>query len=142
MKHACRVLVVILGSSLMACSPVKPIRQRDISQSVRVIDQVDEKRIEVQLQNETNEAWCIDSGAWPNVGGSLSFSSQYVWIEAGGRMFRIRDENTGYCADLCTIRILPGRGLTGHLPYSEFGLPESVFHDQKHLVFPLIATLC
>lgn len=142
MKHPYRVLIVILGSLSMACSPVKPIRQRDISQSARFIDQADEKRIEIELRNDTNEAWCIDSGAWPNVGGSLSFSSQYVWIETGGRVFRVRDENTGYCADSCTIRILPGEGLTGHMPYSDFGLPESVLHDPKRLVFPLIATLC
>lgn len=135
-------IVVIFASLLSACSSVKSIRELDLSHSVIVIDQADKRRIEVQLRNETSDAWCIDSGAWPNVGGSLSFSSQYVWIETGGRIFRIKDENTGYCADQCSIRILPGGGLTGHLPYSEFALPESVVNDQKQLVLPLIASIC
>ena len=80
---------------------------------------------------------CLDIDQWPNSLGQLHMGSERAQVTADGRTYPAADRNFGYCVGpRCSIRIVRGEQLHGHIAYSEFqGWPHGEGAAAAHLSF-------
>ncbi|MGF6711774.1 hypothetical protein QFZ41_002738 [Luteibacter sp. W1I16] len=137
-------LSLLVGSFVFvaSCAPIRSNSRQDISHLVRVSDNQALKRFDVELENTSAEAWCIEEGSWPNSVGYLDSHGRDVWVEANGRNFPITERNLGFCTSLCDFRMAPGEVIRGNIPYAEFSLPASVEALEKKLVMSIWSKSC
>jgi hypothetical protein len=127
---------------MVSCASLGRHSRQDISRLVRVFDNRELKRFDVELENTSAKAWCIEEGSWPNSVGYLDSHGRDVWVEANGRNFPITERNLGFCTSLCDLRMAPGEVIRGNIPYAEFSLPASVEALEKKLVMSIWSKSC
>ena len=114
----------------------------DVDRLVAIKDNVASKKFDIELQNATSQAWCIDDGSWPTSGGFLDAHGSDVWVEVNGRKYPIKERNLGFCPSSCDFRLRPGETVRGSIPYTEFSLPESVEMSEKKLILSIGSRIC
>jgi hypothetical protein len=129
-------------AALASCAVSPPRGNQNISQLVHISDNVASKQFDLELQNTTDHAWCIDEGSWPTSGGFLDAHSSDVSVQVNGRAFAIKERNLGFCPSSCDFRLGQGETVRGSIPYSEFSLPPEVEMAEKRLVLSIGSRVC
>lgn len=139
MKAAAVTSILCAAAVLSACAP-RTDTARHPPLELRI--EPTGSAFSLSLANPSDHDRCIAAELWPTAGGQLHFASQRVRVEDDGRVFPIRDENTGYCPD-CQVRVPARGGITATLPWSEFpGLAESPPGPHAIVTLPVIETSC
>lgn len=129
------ITVAMLVTSLASTLTYVPVRWV-------MTDSPEERRIEICFLNDASRTLCISEGDWPTPIGKLHYMSERVALVVGDERFPVEDFNTGYCDGECVIRVLPGKSITGFIPYADFNLPERLRLASKKLEYPLNAFVC
>lgn len=142
-RREIRILfAAVLAVWLMSCSATKPEGRREISHLLRISDNPGSKRFDIELENTSGQAWCIEEGSWPNDLGFLDAHGSDVWVEVNGKTYRIKERNLGFCPSSCNFRLARGDMVRASIPYTEFSLPSSVENSPKKLVLPVWTQSC
>ena len=107
------------------------------------IDIPAEKCIELKFKNNLPYTVCLTPEMWPNkpIGGRLASSGDRCFLVINGERFPLVKSNPEYCP-YCANIVDPGETITAWIPYADFGLPETLFHSEKHLEFSPTAFKC
>ena len=105
------------------------------------LDNIRERRIDLSYKNGTSHRLCLSPEDWPNSGHKLNQAGNEVFLVIGDKRFPIENFNTGYCPH-CVIRVNPGQQINASIPYGDFSLPESLYHEVKQLEFRPAAYRC
>lgn len=133
------VPAAFLCLSLAACAAgVQSIRL-----PVSIVDNLHERRFDVEYHNGTTRTICLANEDWPNPTGDLHEAGDVVAVSVGGERFPIEDVNRGYCSDSsCTIRISPDARISASIPYAKFRLPAHLVSEAKSLSYAPPAYFC
>jgi hypothetical protein len=104
-------------------------------------DDLNNRSFNLEYVNTENRKICISPDYWPNQAGKINQASSYVWVDIEQYRFNLLDYNTGYCPK-CSIKVLPGQKITGHIPYAEFQIPEHFYKAKKILHFQPQSSSC
>lgn len=131
--------VVISVSLFIGCAT----KIASVPISFQFVDHPDEGRVELLYRNESKRTVCISANNWPNLAGKVNQMGDRVFLIAAGQRFPIEDFDTGYCiGEKCAQRVRPGEQISASIPYTEFGLPESLTKEPKTLEFSPTGYLC
>lgn len=101
-------------------------------------DELNSREIIVRISNASDQDVCIAQSAWPDDKGRVE-RAQNVTLVVGQREFFLREMGHYDCFDfndegICSHLVAPGETLLGHIPYTNFGLPEELAAVEKSLI--------
>ena len=139
--------IVLTTLFLVSCATRFPLKDRNVGSLVRMTDDKKNRRIGVQLTNDSPSKWCFYHGDWPGNTGTVNqrgdLSSDYaVTLTIDGKIHPVKNRNLGYCPEHCDTVVKPGETITGEIPYSDFSVTEDEVDKEKTLSLPLPVLLC
>lgn len=136
-----RVLAATLvGITLGSCQTLRPARDPEFGVDFRVEVQnnVAEKRFDLLFISMAPIPLCLTPEQWPRESGWLDHQGgPWVWADADGDRFPLREHNMGSCPGCFAAEVQPRQMARAYLPYARFaGLDEVVARQRTLHITP------
>ena len=110
--------------------------------SYNTIDDSQNRRIIMSYTNTNERSICIDISFWPNRSGTINGLNERMNLIVDGVAFSNRNQIDEYCVGECAYRVRPGGEINASIPYSDFGIPDSMVMGEKTIEFRSLGYLC
>lgn len=136
------VLLSLFATSACVTTPEPTFPQLGTDYIIRVTDNPNAQRFELEFVSKANRAICLTPDHWPNSAGRID-SDEGTTVVVGGQRFPLTDFGTGYCPGCVEARVRSRGTVRASLPYGGFGdLPPDLYGSEKSLEFSPVPNWC
>jgi hypothetical protein len=134
-------IIIALGAYSCAKNDIPAYNRygEPISIDYSYIDDKDRRKIILSYKNTLDYPICLGIENWPQNEVIINNGS-IIFLEIGGANYYLNAE-TDYCPQ-CTIKVGPAEQITASLPYEKFGLPDSLYNQNKVLHYDVYGFRC